>query len=349
VSAKRDHDVVVYGATSFVGQILCRYLVRRHGTDGAAGSLRWAIAGRDASKLERVASETGADVPRLVADATPIARRSTRSRRRVGSSCRRSGRMPLHGSELVASVVDAGADYCDLTGEVQWMRRMIDAHQARAEETGARIVHACGFDSIPSDLGTWFTQQRAIEEFGEPCVEVRMSVKGAKGGVSGGNGREWHADVRGAGRGSRTPQGGRRSVRARADRSPSRSEAAGDGSSDPRRPLRELGGTVRDGADELGGGVARSRAARPAVGAGLHLRRDDDDRRRAGRRGGGVGDGRRPGRVRRGSQFRPDPQGARQGDPEARQRSERGQAAGRVLRPALRRDARRTATRSAPR
>ncbi|HSM66464.1 MAG TPA: saccharopine dehydrogenase, partial [Ilumatobacteraceae bacterium] len=96
------------------------------------------------------------------------------------------GPYALHGSELVASVVEAGVDYCDLTGEVQWMRRMIDAHQARAEETGARVVHACGFDSIPSDLGTWFTQQRAIEKFGEPCTEVRMAVKGAKGGVSGG-------------------------------------------------------------------------------------------------------------------------------------------------------------------
>jgi len=86
----------------------------------------------------------------------------------------------------VAAAVEAGIDYCDLTGEVQWMRRMIDAHQTRAEETGARIVHACGFDSIPSDLGTWFTQQRSIERFGEPCVEVRMSVAGAKGGASGG-------------------------------------------------------------------------------------------------------------------------------------------------------------------
>ncbi len=96
------------------------------------------------------------------------------------------GPYALYGSELVAAVVEAGGDYCDLTGEVQWMRRMIDAHQARAEETGARIVHTCGFDSIPSDLGTWFTQQRAIEQFGEPCTEVRMSVKGARGGVSGG-------------------------------------------------------------------------------------------------------------------------------------------------------------------
>ena len=162
MSTRRDHDVVVYGATSFVGQILCRYLARRHGTDG---TLRWAIAGRDARKLDRVAAETGAEVPRLVADASDRAALDaiTASTRVVVSTV---GPYALHGSELVASVVEAGADYCDLTGEVQWMRRMIDAHQSRAEATGSRIVHACGFDSIPSDLGTWFTQQRAVEQFG---------------------------------------------------------------------------------------------------------------------------------------------------------------------------------------
>jgi short subunit dehydrogenase-like uncharacterized protein len=177
-----DYDVIVYGATSFVGQILCKYLVQRHGTDG---ELRWAIAGRSASKLDEVAESCGADVPRIVADATdrPALDRMAAATKVVASTV---GPYALYGSELVAAVVEAGGDYCDLTGEVQWMRRMIDMHQTRAEETGARIVHTCGFDSIPSDLGTWFTQQRAIEEFGEPCVEVRMSVKGAKGGVSGG-------------------------------------------------------------------------------------------------------------------------------------------------------------------
>ena len=182
MSTARDHDVVVYGATSFVGQILCSYLVRRHGTDGA---LRWAIAGRSTSKLDEVARRTGADVPRIVADATD---RSALDEMAASTQVVVStvGPYALYGSELVGAVVEAGGDYCDLTGEVQWMRRMIDEHQARAEETGARIVHTCGFDSIPSDLGTWFTQQRAIERFGEPCVEVRMSVKGAKGGVSGG-------------------------------------------------------------------------------------------------------------------------------------------------------------------
>jgi len=176
------HDIVVYGATSFVGQILCRYLVGRHGTEGA---LRWAIAGRNAEKLDAVADDTGADVPRIVADAAdrPALDELAASTRVVVSTV---GPYALYGSELVAAVVEAGADYCDLTGEVQWMRRMIDAHQARAEETGARIVHACGFDSIPSDVGAWFTQQRAIDAFGEPCVDLRMAVAGMKGGVSGG-------------------------------------------------------------------------------------------------------------------------------------------------------------------
>lgn len=182
MNSDRQYDVVVYGATSFVGQILCKYLVGRHGTDGG---LRWAIAGRSASKLEQVALSTGANVPRIVADAADrVALDEMAASTKVVAST--VGPYSLHGSVLVATVVEARGDYCDLTGEVQWMRRMIDEHQARAEVTGARIVHTCGFDSIPSDLGTWFIQQRALEQFGEPCTEVRMSVKGAKGGVSGG-------------------------------------------------------------------------------------------------------------------------------------------------------------------
>ena len=178
----REYDVVVFGATSFVGQILCQYLVERHGSDG---NLRWAIAGRNADKLAAVAASTGADVPIIVADAADRAALEdlARSTRVVVSTV---GPYALYGSDLVGAVVDAGGDYCDLTGEVQWMRRMIDAHQVRAEATGARIVHACGFDSIPSDLGVWYTQQRAIERLGQPCIDIGMSVAGFKGGVSGG-------------------------------------------------------------------------------------------------------------------------------------------------------------------
>ena len=178
----RRLDLVVFGATSFVGQILCRYLVGRHGTDGP---LRWAIAGRSAAKLDQVAADTGADVERIVADAgDAVALASLAASTRVVVST--VGPYALYGSPLVAAAVSAGTDYCDLTGEVQWMRRMIDAHQLGAEHTGARIVHTCGFDSIPSDLGVWFTQQRAVEQFGEPCDHIEMQVRTMKGGASGG-------------------------------------------------------------------------------------------------------------------------------------------------------------------
>jgi short subunit dehydrogenase-like uncharacterized protein len=180
--ADRRLDLVVFGATSFVGQILCAHLVERHGTDGP---LRWAIAGRSASKLDAVAASTGADVERIVVDATDreglLA--LARATHVVVSTV---GPYALHGSTLVDAVAEAGTDCCDLTGEPQWMRKMIDAHHEAAEASGARIVHACGFDSIPSDLGVWFTQQRAIESLGDACTRIDMRVRSMRGGASGG-------------------------------------------------------------------------------------------------------------------------------------------------------------------
>jgi short subunit dehydrogenase-like uncharacterized protein len=181
-SDDRRFDLVVFGATSFVGQILCRHLVERHGTDGR---IRWAIAGRSQAKLDQVAADTGAHVEQIVVDASDAAGLAdlARSTRVVISTV---GPYALYGSPLVAAVAAAGTGYCDLTGETQWMRRMIDAHQAEAEASGARIVHTCGFDSIPSDVGVWFTQQRAIEQLGQPCTRIEMRVHAMKGGASGG-------------------------------------------------------------------------------------------------------------------------------------------------------------------
>lgn len=182
MAEKRTYDLVVFGATSFVGQIMCRYLVARHGT---AGDLRWAIAGRSESKLDAVAEATGADVQRIVADAADADAMAdlAQSATVIASTV---GPYALYGSNLVAAAAAAGTHYCDLTGEPQWMQRMIDEHGVAATETGARIVHTCGFDSIPSDLGVWFTQQQAIERFGEPCTSIAMRVKAMKGGASGG-------------------------------------------------------------------------------------------------------------------------------------------------------------------
>ncbi len=184
----RPFDIVVFGATSFVGEILTRYLVERHGSSGEGDDIKWAIAGRSADKLANVIESSGADgstLTQIVADARSVDDMvDLVQRTRVVVST--VGPYALYGNELVAAAVAAGTDYCDLTGETQWMRRMIDLHQAEAEQTGARIVHTCGFDSIPSDLGVWFTQQQAIEEFGEPCTSIDMRVKDMNGGASGG-------------------------------------------------------------------------------------------------------------------------------------------------------------------
>lgn len=178
----RTHDVVLFGATSFVGQILTDYMVQRH---GGSDGLKWAIAGRSAEKLSSVASQTGADVEHLVVDADDAAG--------LAEMCAHTnlvistvGPYALYGSKLVAAVAEAGIDYVDLTGEPQWMQRMIDRYQDRAVETGARVVHACGFDSVPSDMGVWFLQRESEERFGVPCTSISLGVKAMKGGASGG-------------------------------------------------------------------------------------------------------------------------------------------------------------------
>jgi short subunit dehydrogenase-like uncharacterized protein len=178
-------DLTIFGATSFVGQILVRYLVEEFGTQGP---LHWAIAGRSEGKLAALRNSLGlraGKLPLVVADAADGAalRRMCRDTRVVVSTV---GPYALYGSPLVEACAETGTDYCDLTGEVQWIRRMIDAHEAAARKSGARIVHCCGFDSIPSDLGVWFLQQQARARYGRPCTEVKMRVKSARGGFSGG-------------------------------------------------------------------------------------------------------------------------------------------------------------------
>lgn len=179
----RDYDLVVFGATSFVGQILCHYLARQY---GISKDLKWAIAGRSQSKLAALKEELGNDaLPVIVADASDLAALTVLCRKtRVVIST--VGPYALFGEPMIQACVQTGTDYCDLTGEVQWIRRMITRYEDDARASGARIVHCCGFDSIPSDLGVWFLQEQAAQTFGQPCTEVKMRVKGAKGEFSGG-------------------------------------------------------------------------------------------------------------------------------------------------------------------
>ena len=179
------YDLIVFGATSFVGQILARYLVDQYGVNG---DLKWAAAGRSQSKLEDVRKALGpqaAALPLIVADASDEAalREMCGQTRTVVSTV---GPYAVYGEPLVKVCAQGGTDYCDLTGEVQWVHRMIERYEADALASGARIVHCCGFDSIPSDMGVYQIQQEAVARFGKPLHRIRMGVKAMKGGASGG-------------------------------------------------------------------------------------------------------------------------------------------------------------------
>ncbi len=180
-----DYDLVVFGATSFVGKILVQAL-SEHST--VEPGIRWAIAGRSESRLQAVRDALGAG-----SEAPPLIVADAGDEEALAAMCRQTrvvistvGPYALYGDKLVKTCVDSGTDYCDLTGEVQWMRRMLDRHEATARQNGARIIHCCGFDSVPSDLGVYHLQQHAREQFGRPCREVHMRVKAMRGGLSGG-------------------------------------------------------------------------------------------------------------------------------------------------------------------
>jgi short subunit dehydrogenase-like uncharacterized protein len=182
---KRQYDIIVFGASGFTGKLVTEYLLSKYGTDS---ELRWAIAGRDQAKLETVCSDLAVrpgSLPILIADShdTESMQRLARDAKIVLTTV---GPYAKYGSPLVEACATNGTQYCDLTGEVQWMRKMIDQFQSEAERSGARIVHGCGFDAIPSDIGVWFLQREANRRHGEPCVEIKLLVKAMKGGASGG-------------------------------------------------------------------------------------------------------------------------------------------------------------------
>lgn len=180
----KPFDLVVHGATGFTGRLVVEYLLQRY---PAGSGLRWAMGGRSAEKLAAVRDELGApaDTPLVVTDTTDAAslRALMDSTRLVLTTV---GPYQLYGNELVAACAKAGVDYVDLCGEPAWMRRMIDAHEAQAKASGARIVFSCGFDSIPFDLGVFLLQTEMKARFGQPAHRVRGRVRKMKGTFSGG-------------------------------------------------------------------------------------------------------------------------------------------------------------------
>jgi short subunit dehydrogenase-like uncharacterized protein len=177
-------DIIVYGATGFTGQLVAEYLAAHY---TGKGDPKWALAGRSLDKLASVRDAIGAPAvtPLIVADASDPAslKAMVDQTKSVISTV---GPYQLYGSELVAACAAAGIDYLDLCGEPLWMRQMIDAHQATAQSTGARIVFSCGFDSVPFELGVFFCQETAKKVLGAPVSRVKGRVRDMTATVSGG-------------------------------------------------------------------------------------------------------------------------------------------------------------------
>lgn len=181
----REHDIILLGATGYTGALVAEYLVSR-----GLGDLHLALAGRDRNKLERVRSSltqidpAAADLPLLHADSFDRASLDTLAAS-TKVLCTTVGPYAKYGEPTVAACAAHGTHYCDLTGEPQFVRQMIDLHDEQARATGARIVNCCGFDSIPSDLGT-FMLHREFQRRGGQLQRVRNFLADTRGGVGGG-------------------------------------------------------------------------------------------------------------------------------------------------------------------
>ncbi|GAA0535365.1 saccharopine dehydrogenase NADP-binding domain-containing protein [Paractinoplanes ferrugineus] len=176
----REHDIVVYGASGFVGVLVAKYLAEH-----APAGTRVALAGRSETKLTDVKRRLGVDWPVLVADATdvPALEKLASSTRVVITTV---GPYAKFGRTIVGACAAAGTDYVDLTGEVLFARASIDANHEVARSTGARIVHSCGFDSIPSDIGVHVLDRQVKADGAGELTDTTLVVTSMRGGFSGG-------------------------------------------------------------------------------------------------------------------------------------------------------------------
>ena len=180
-TSKRSYDVVLYGATGFVGRQTAAYLAAH------ADGVRWALAGRSGERLEQVRHACGpgaAGAGIIVADAADQKALDALAGQTI-VVLSTAGPFALHGSALVAACVAHRTHYVDITGETPWVRGLIDRHHAQATRDGTRIIPCCGFDSVPSDLGAWLVAEAVRRQHGDQCVSVK-ACHSMRGGLNGG-------------------------------------------------------------------------------------------------------------------------------------------------------------------
>ncbi|ESS05847.1 MAG: hypothetical protein A07HB70_01977 [uncultured archaeon A07HB70] len=186
-TADRPYDLVVWGATGFAGRLVSEYLTGQYAPDAVS----LALGGRSRERLDALErdlvrqSERWDSIPVVVGDATePESLRDITRRTRV--ICTTVGPYTVYGTPLVEACVETSTDYCDLTGEINWIRKTVDRFHGEAVDAETRIVHSCGFDSVPADIGTLLVQSFAAEAYDAHCDRVQIYLESGDGGVSGG-------------------------------------------------------------------------------------------------------------------------------------------------------------------
>ena len=178
----REFDIIIYGASSFTGKIILDYFLEQYPPHD---TFRWAIAGRDIVKLEKLTKDLDFDIPIFIADShdRPALDDLSKKTKVILTTV---GPYAKYGDDLVFACSNNGTDYCDLAGETQWIRKMIDDNHDLAKKTGARIINACGFDSVPFDLGVYSMQNHALNKINKPIEKIITLVRAMRGGASGG-------------------------------------------------------------------------------------------------------------------------------------------------------------------
>jgi len=182
MSNTKELDLIIWGATGFTGQLVSDYINKKY----SSSDLKWGIAGRNKEKVTDVAKRLNIVKDRIfIADSNDIESliKLTSNTKVI---CTTVGPYAKYGSNLIEACIKTNTNYCDITGETQWIRKMIDKYHSKAKENKIKIINSCGFDSIPSDMGVFYSQKKVFEKTGQYASKINMRVAGAKGGISGG-------------------------------------------------------------------------------------------------------------------------------------------------------------------
>tara|TARA_B100000575_G_scaffold150619_1_gene120057 strand:+ start:3997 stop:5223 length:1227 start_codon:yes stop_codon:yes gene_type:complete len=178
----KKFDLIVWGSTGYTGKLVCEYIQKKYKNT----NLKWAIAGRNELKIKSIISLLNLkDIPYFIADSNnkDSLLEMTKMTKTI---CSIVGPYAKYGTLLVEACIESKTNYCDITGETQWIREIIDKYHTKAIKNKVKIVHACGFDSVPSDLGVFYAQNKMKESTGKYASKIIMRVISMKGGVSGG-------------------------------------------------------------------------------------------------------------------------------------------------------------------